>query len=258
MHHAGAGDPFDRYHTFVDGCLQLHRATEMPISGFVTFDMVQGRTRSSSREAFERGAWWLAARTSLHHDWYVEAGDLTAQQWKLLARAAKWAKAHETVFPFRPDDRRRSEKRRGLWFCGIRRRRGHAGAAKPERPSSGSLKADWPTCWTCPEENVGVPINCAASSERPSRWKADDRLPKRCGSNCLLSGSRYLRWRDERPRTEQSYAHGGQTGGDSVTSDRRIETVNGPSVARIARTMPAGWKRYKDHTDFNPRLQGLG
>jgi hypothetical protein len=98
--HAGVGDPFDRYHTFVDGCLQLHRATEMPISGFVTFDMVQGRTGSSSREAFERGAWWLAARTSLHHDWYVEAGDLTAQQWTLLARAAKWAKMHETVFRF--------------------------------------------------------------------------------------------------------------------------------------------------------------
>ncbi len=98
--HAGTGDPFDRYHTFVDDCLQLHRDSEMPISGFVTFDIVQGRTRSSSREAFERGAWWLAARTSLHHDWYVEAGDLTTQQWKLLAQAAKWAKAHEKVFRF--------------------------------------------------------------------------------------------------------------------------------------------------------------
>ena len=83
--HEGAGDPFDRYHTFVDGCLQVHRSTEMPISGFVTFDIVQGRTRSSSRAAFERGAWWLAARTSLHHDWYVEAGDLTAEEWRLLA-----------------------------------------------------------------------------------------------------------------------------------------------------------------------------
>jgi hypothetical protein len=98
--HAGAGDPFDRYHTFVDGCLQVHRHTEMPISGFVTFDIVQGRTRSSSREAFERGAWWLAARTSLHHDWYVEAGDLTIDEWKLLARAAHWAKGHEKVFRF--------------------------------------------------------------------------------------------------------------------------------------------------------------
>ena len=57
--HEGAGDPFDRYHTFVDGCLQVHRSTEMPISGFVTFDIVQGRTRSSSRAAFERarGGW---------------------------------------------------------------------------------------------------------------------------------------------------------------------------------------------------------
>jgi hypothetical protein len=98
--HEGAGDPFDRYHTFVDGCLQVHRDTEMPISGFVTFDIVQGRTRSSSREAFERGAWWLAARTSLHHDWYVEAGDLTMEEWKLLARAAQWAKGHEKTFRF--------------------------------------------------------------------------------------------------------------------------------------------------------------
>ena len=57
--HAGMGDPFDRYHTFVDDCLQLHRDAEMPISGFVTFDIVQGRTRSSSREAFGRvrGGW---------------------------------------------------------------------------------------------------------------------------------------------------------------------------------------------------------
>ena len=72
----------------------------MPISGFVTFDIVQGRTRSSSSAAFERGTWWLAARTSLHHDWYVEAGDLTTEQWKLLAQAAKWAKSHEKVFRF--------------------------------------------------------------------------------------------------------------------------------------------------------------
>ncbi len=98
--HEGVGDPFDRYHTFVDGCLQAHRSTEMPISGFVTFDIVQGRTRSSNPEAFQRGAWWLAARTSLHHDWYVEAGDLTADEWKLLAQTAKWAKSHEAVFRF--------------------------------------------------------------------------------------------------------------------------------------------------------------
>ena len=98
--HEGVGDPFDRYNTFVDGCLQVHRHTEMPVSGFVTFDIVQGRTKSSSVEAFERGAWWLAARTSLHHDWYVEAGDFTTEQWRLLARVSQWAKAHERVFRF--------------------------------------------------------------------------------------------------------------------------------------------------------------
>jgi hypothetical protein len=96
--HAGAGDPFDRHNTYLDGCLQAFRATEMPISAFVTFDIVQGRTTGSSDEAFERGAWWLAARTSLHHDWYVQPSDLSPAQWKLLARAAAWAKKHETIF----------------------------------------------------------------------------------------------------------------------------------------------------------------
>ena len=98
--HQGVGDPFDRYHTFVDGCLQMHRHTAMPVSAFVTFDIVQGRTKSSSREAFERGAWWLAARTSLHHDWYVEASDLTPDEWRLLTRASQWAKTQQRVFRF--------------------------------------------------------------------------------------------------------------------------------------------------------------
>ncbi|MBM3335612.1 hypothetical protein FJY63_13215, partial [Candidatus Sumerlaeota bacterium] len=86
--HAGVGDPFDRNNTYLDTCLQLHRNTEMPMSAFVTFDIVQGRTKASSAKAFECGVWWLAARTSLHHDWYVQASDLTAEEWRLLARAA--------------------------------------------------------------------------------------------------------------------------------------------------------------------------
>jgi hypothetical protein len=96
--HTGAGEPFDRHNTYLDTCLQLHRETEMPMSAFVTFDIVQGRTTGSSKTAFERGVWWLAARTSLHHDWYVQADDLSLAEWKLLARAALWAKKHESVF----------------------------------------------------------------------------------------------------------------------------------------------------------------
>jgi len=96
--HAGVGEPFDRHNTFLDGCLQALRDTEMPVSAIVTFDIVQGRTAGGSEEGFERGVWWLAARTSLHHDWYVQAGDLKPAEWKLLARAAKWAKQHETLF----------------------------------------------------------------------------------------------------------------------------------------------------------------
>ena len=176
--HAGTGDPFDRYHTFVDDCLQLHRDSEMPISGFVTFDIVQGRTRSSSREAFERGAWWLAARTSLHHDWYVEAGDLTTQQWKLLAQAAKWAKAHEKVFRFGRmigGDPRKGE------VYGFAAFDAGAGTLALRNPSGqvAASKADWPTCWTCPRRSA-------------PRLSTARRLRSDRGSGRAAAGLRYV------------------------------------------------------------------
>jgi len=96
--HLGAGGPFDRYATFIDACLEQHRATEMPISGFVTFDLISTRMFPSDDAALERGFWWAAARTSLHHDWYLHPSDLTDPQWSMLARAARWAKAREEVF----------------------------------------------------------------------------------------------------------------------------------------------------------------
>lgn len=98
--HAGAGDPFDRHSTYIDTCLQVHRQTDMPVSAFVTFDIVAPRIAGSSDESFERNAWWLAARTSLHHDWYLEARDLTEARWKLLAKVARWAKERESLFRF--------------------------------------------------------------------------------------------------------------------------------------------------------------
>ena len=98
--HAGGGPAFDRHNTYLDSILQLHRSTEMPVSAFVTFDIVQGRISGGDNEVFERGCWWLAARTSLHHDWYVQASDLSPAQWKTLARAARWAKGHEQRFRF--------------------------------------------------------------------------------------------------------------------------------------------------------------
>ncbi|MBN1442176.1 MAG: hypothetical protein JXA90_05670, partial [Planctomycetes bacterium] len=98
--HAGAGTPFDRHHTYLDSVLQLHRTTDMPASAFVTFDIVQHRIAGGDDAVFERGFWWLAARTSLHHDWYIQASDITLDQWKMLARAAKWAKGHEKLFRF--------------------------------------------------------------------------------------------------------------------------------------------------------------
>jgi hypothetical protein len=98
--HAGAGEPFDRHNTYLDSCLQLHRQTDMPVSAFVTFDIVQDRIAGNRDEVFERGFWWLAARTSLHHDWYFQASDLTLERWKMLARAARWARGHEQLFRF--------------------------------------------------------------------------------------------------------------------------------------------------------------
>lgn len=95
---SGLGETFDRYSTFIDSCLQRQRQTELSPSALVTFDIVQDRIKGCSDAAFERNAWWLAARTSLHHDWYVQASDLTTERWRLLARVAGWAKKHEQVF----------------------------------------------------------------------------------------------------------------------------------------------------------------
>jgi hypothetical protein len=96
--HAGEGPPFDRHNTFLDTCLNVHRQTDMPISAFVTFDIVTDRIAGNEDDAFERGFWWLAARTSLHHDWYLQADDLTIDRWKMLARASHWAKRHASQF----------------------------------------------------------------------------------------------------------------------------------------------------------------
>lgn len=98
--HAGVGEPFDRHNTFIDTCLQAHRTTDVPMSAFVTFDIVQGRIAGNRDDVFERGIWWLAARTSLHHDWYIQASDLTPERWKMLARAARWAKSYEKLFQY--------------------------------------------------------------------------------------------------------------------------------------------------------------
>jgi hypothetical protein len=98
--HAGKGTPFDRHNTYLDSILQDHRGTDIPISAFVTFDIVQDRIHGADDRSLERGFWWLAARTSLHHDWYAQASDLTLAQWKTLAKAARWAKQYEATFRF--------------------------------------------------------------------------------------------------------------------------------------------------------------
>ncbi len=98
--HSGKGTPFDQHNTYLDSILQNHRGTDMPISAFVTFDIVQDRIRGGDERSLERGFWWLAARTSLHHDWYIQATDLSLAQWKTLAKAARWAKRHEKTFRF--------------------------------------------------------------------------------------------------------------------------------------------------------------
>ena len=97
---AGVGPAIDRQNTYLDCILQLHRRTDMPASGFVTFDLVESRLSGSDEEAFRRGCWWMAARATLHHDWYVQPNDLTPAEWKVLAEPCKWAKRHERLFRF--------------------------------------------------------------------------------------------------------------------------------------------------------------
>ncbi len=98
--HSGVGAPFEKYNTFVDSCLQRHRETSLPFSTFVTFDLIAKRMLPADDEGLKRGFWWAAARTSLHHDWYLHPDDLTDGQWRSLAEAARWAKAHEQEFRF--------------------------------------------------------------------------------------------------------------------------------------------------------------
>jgi len=98
--HSGTGAPFDRYTNFVDTCLQGQRETGMPASAFVTFDLVAPRMLPADDDTLKRGFWWAAARTSLHHDWYLHPDDLTDMQWRALAEAARWAKLHEREFRF--------------------------------------------------------------------------------------------------------------------------------------------------------------
>ncbi len=98
--HAGTGAPFDRYNNFIDACLQGQRETGMPASSFVTFDLVAPRILPADDDTLKRGFWWAAARTSLHHDWYLSPDDLTDAQWRALAEAARWAKSHEREFRF--------------------------------------------------------------------------------------------------------------------------------------------------------------
>ena len=98
--HQGVGTPADRYTTFVDRCLQLRRGTEVPISAFVTFDLISRRILPADDATLERCFWWSAARGSLNHDWYLHPADLTDRQWQLLGTAANWAKNHLGSFRF--------------------------------------------------------------------------------------------------------------------------------------------------------------
>ena len=141
----GAGDPFDRYATFVDAWLQEHRSTAMPMSAVVTFDLISRRMFPASDEVLRRGFWWLAGRTSLNHDWYLHPDDLTIGQWKMLAEAAQWARRHS--IEFRYSRMIGGDVRKGDVY-GFATFDGHSGTLALRNPSaekrslSGTL-ADW-------------------------------------------------------------------------------------------------------------------
>ena len=95
---SGDGEPFDRQATAIDAGLQVHRPADVPFSAFVAEDLEPSCLAGTSDAAFERNAWWLAARTSLLHRWCVQPGDLTPERWKVLERAAEWAKGQHKLF----------------------------------------------------------------------------------------------------------------------------------------------------------------
>jgi hypothetical protein len=95
---SGDGEPFDRRATAIDEVLQVHRPADAPFSSFVAEDLDASCLAGTSDAAFERNAWWLAARTTLLHRWCVQPSDLTPERWKVLDQAAEWAKSRQKLF----------------------------------------------------------------------------------------------------------------------------------------------------------------
>jgi hypothetical protein len=92
----------ERFATYIDACLDEYRDTALPVSALVTFslienDVVSYRDTGQTAVDWERHCWWMVGRGTLHHDLYVGASSLSAGEWEAVARALRWARAHERV-----------------------------------------------------------------------------------------------------------------------------------------------------------------
>ncbi|MGI8983343.1 MAG: hypothetical protein ACR2HM_02225 [Acidimicrobiales bacterium] len=87
------GSRLDRFDTSIDTCLQAYRPAAFPVSGLVTFSVVETAAasyRSDDVEAWARHCWLAAGRGTLHQDLYVAPDSLTEAEWGVLAAALAW------------------------------------------------------------------------------------------------------------------------------------------------------------------------
>ncbi len=92
----------ERFATYIDACLDEYRDAALPVSALVTFSLIENqvvgyRDPGQTARDWERHCWWMVGRGSLHHDLYVGPGSLNSTEWDAVARALRWARAHQRV-----------------------------------------------------------------------------------------------------------------------------------------------------------------
>ncbi|HEX2191561.1 MAG TPA: hypothetical protein VHH09_00045 [Acidimicrobiales bacterium] len=96
------GPRLQRFATYIDACLDEYRDTAVPVSALVTFSVVENgvvgyREPGQTPLDWHRHCWWMVGRGTLHHDLYVSPGSLSGSEWQAVARALRWARAHQAV-----------------------------------------------------------------------------------------------------------------------------------------------------------------
>lgn len=95
------GSRLDRFDTYIDTCLQAYRPAAFPVSGLVTFSIVETEAASyragAGPDGWARHCWLAVGRGTLHQDLYVAPDSLTEAEWAVLAEALSWARARQHV-----------------------------------------------------------------------------------------------------------------------------------------------------------------